>query len=259
MCLIAFAYQQHPEYSLIMVANRDEFYARPTLDMHFWEDHPNVLAGIDLEQRGTWLGVNKSGKLAAVTNFRDGKNTETNLKSRGFLTRRFLTEELPAKTYLQELDTHGNLYGGFNLLLGDRTGIYYCSNKGATTHQIKPGIYGLSNAYLDSRWPKAEQAKHTLATIIKTNFSIASLASVLHCEHQARDEELPDTGISYEWEKQLSACFINIDGYGTRATSVLLQKHSGETQVAEFRFNPSGKVSEEHFTFFMDKIGSMPQ
>lgn len=255
MCLITFAYQQHPEYSLIMVANRDEFYARPTLDMHFWEDHPNVLAGLDLEQGGTWLGINKSGKLAAVTNFRDGRNAEENLKSRGALTRRFLTEALPTKTYLHELATGGHLYGGFNLLLGDTTGIYYCSNKGAPSARITPGIYGLSNAYLDSSWPKVEAAKKGLSKLIRSEFSIESLANLLHSEQQAADELLPNTGISHEWEKQLSSCFINIPSYGTRATTVLLQKPSGETQVAEFRFNQSGKISEEHFTLLIQPMG----
>lgn len=238
-----------------MVANRDEFYARPTLDMHFWENHPNVLAGKDLQQQGTWLGINKSGKLAAVTNFRDGKNIENNLKSRGALTRHFLTEAIPAKTYLQELATEGSLYGGFNLLLGDTTGLYYCSNKGALTKQITPGVYGLSNAYLDSHWPKVEAAKQGLARLIKSEFSIQSLAHLLHSEHQAADEDLPSTGISYEWEKQLSASFINTPSYGTRATTVLLQKNSGETQIAEFRFGPSGKVGEEHFALLMKPIG----
>ena len=255
MCLITFAYQQHPEYSLIMVANRDEFYARPTLDMHFWEDHSDVLAGMDLERRGTWLGINKSGKLATVTNFRDGSNIESNLKSRGALTRRFLTENLAAQTYLQELAINGNLYGGFNLLLGDATGLYYCSNKGAPSQQITPGIYGLSNAYLDSSWPKVDAVKHGLAALIKGEFSIESLAELLHSKHQAADEDLPQTGISHEWEKQLSSCFINIPGYGTRATTVLLQKISGETKIAEFRFNQSGQVSEEHFTVLTTPFG----
>ncbi|WP_028470535.1 NRDE family protein [Neptunomonas japonica] len=255
MCLITFAYQQHPEYSLIMVANRDEFYARPTLDMHFWKDHPNVLAGKDLQQNGTWLGINKNGKLAAVTNFRDGTSIESNVKSRGALTRRFLTKETPAKTYLQELATDSSPYGGFNLLLGDTTGLYYCSNKGAPSERIAPGVYGLSNAYLDSSWPKVDAAKQGLVELIKRELSIESLANLLHSKHQAADKDLPNTGISYEWEKQLSACFINIPSYGTRATTVLLQKNSGETQIAEFRFNPSGKVSEERFTLLMKPIG----
>lgn len=255
MCLITFAYQQHPEYSLIMVANRDEFYARPTLDMHFWENDPNVLAGKDLEQSGTWLGMNKSGKLTAVTNFRDGTNRESNLKSRGALTRRFLTEEIPAKTYLQELATDGCSYGGFNLLLGDTTGLYYCSNKGAPSERIAPGVHGLSNAYLDSSWPKVDAAKQGLAKLIKNELTLELLAELLHSEHQAADEDLPNTGISYEWEKQLSASFINIPNYGTRATTVLLQKPSGETQIAEFRFNQSGKISEEHFTLLIKPVG----
>jgi uncharacterized protein with NRDE domain len=238
-----------------MVANRDEFYARPTLDMHFWEEHPDVLAGVDQEQQGTWLGINKNGKLAAVTNFRDGTNKESNLTSRGALTRRFLTEGIPANTYLQDLTTDGSQYGGFNLLLGDSTGLYYCSNKGAASKQITPGIYGLSNAYLDSSWPKVDAAKQGLANLIEGEISIERLAELLHSEQQAADKDLPKTGISYEWEKQLSSCFINIQGYGTRATSVLLQKKSGETQVAEFRFDPSGKVSEEHFSLLMNPIG----
>lgn len=256
MCLITFAYQQHPEYPLILVANRDEFYGRPTQDMDYWQDHSDVLAGVDLEQKGTWLGINKAGKFTAVTNFREGKNKEVNLKSRGHLTRHFLTQEISAETYLQELQTSGSQYGGFNLLLGDHSGLYYCSNKGAEPRRLEPGIYGLSNAHLDTRWPKVLQAKKLLQTRLESSdISIDALAGVLRSTLTAKDQDLPRTGISYEWEKQLSSCFINAEGYGTRATTVLLQNTKGVIQLVEFRFDQSGERGRQHFTLTTPLIG----
>lgn len=255
MCLIIFAYQQHPEYPLIMIANRDEFYARPTKDMDYWKDHNDILAGIDLEQKGTWLGVNKAGKFTAVTNYREGGNKETNLKSRGHLTRHFLTQEISAEAYLEELQTSGSQFGGFNLLLGDRSGLYYSSNKGAESRQLQPGLYGLSNAYLDTRWPKVLQAKQHLQELLKSDISIDALASVLSSAQPAEDKDLPHTGISHEWEKQLSSCFINVEGYGTRATTVLLQNKEGVIQLVEFRFDQSGNRGQQHFTLTTPLIG----
>ena len=255
MCLITFAYHQHPEYPLIMVANRDEFYARPTLDMNYWEDRSDILAGIDLEQRGTWLGVNKAGKFTAVTNYREGKNTETALKSRGHLTRHFLTHEVSAEDYLQELQISGSQFGGFNLLLGDQNGLYYCSNKGAESRRLEPGLYGLSNAHLETDWPKVVQAKQHLQALLQNDISIDALVSVLRSTQMAEDKNLPNTGISYEWEKQLSSCFINTEGYGTRATTVLMQNKEGVIQLAEFRFNQSGERGKQSFTLTTPLIG----
>lgn len=255
MCLIVFAYQQHPEYPLIIVANRDEFYNRPTRNMNYWKDRPDILAGIDLEQNGTWFGVNKAGKFATVTNYREGGNKQTGLKSRGLLTRHFLTENISAQTYLQELQTSGSQFGNFNLLLGDGSGLYYCSNKGAETRRLQPGIYGLSNAYMDTEWPKVVHAKQQLKQLLEAEISIDRLAGILSSTLTAADTDLPSTGISYEWEKQLSACFINIDGYGTRATTALLQNQAGVIQLAEFRFNQSGKTGQQHFTLKAPLIG----
>ncbi len=255
MCLITFAYNQHPEYPLIMVANRDEFYARPTLNMDYWKDHNDILAGIDLEQNGTWLGINKAGKFTAVTNFREGGNKDTGLKSRGHLTRHFLTQEISAKAYLEELQTSGAQFGGFNLLLGDHSGLYYSSNKGAKTRRLQPGLYALSNAHLDTRWPKVLQAKQHLQALLHSDISIDALATVLSSTQPAEDKDLPDTGISLEWEKQLSSCFINTEGYGTRATTILLQNTEGVIQLVELRFDQSGESGQQHFTLKTPLIG----
>nr|WP_232349039.1 NRDE family protein [Neptunomonas qingdaonensis] len=253
--MITFAYNQHPEYPFIMVANRDEFYARPTLNMDYWKDHNDILAGIDLEQHGTWLGINKAGKFTAVTNFREGGNKDTGLKSRGHLTRHFLTQEISAEAYLEELQTSGSQFGGYNLLLGDDSGLYYGSNKGAESRRLQPGVYALSNAHLDTRWPKVLQAKQHLQALLRSGLSIDTLARVLSSTQAAEDRDLPDTGISYEREKQLSSCFINIEGYGTRATTVLLQDTEGVIQLVEFRFDQSGKSGQQHFTLTTPLIG----
>lgn len=255
MCLITFAYQQHPEYPFIMVANRDEFYARPTKDMHYWQEHNDILAGIDLEQRGTWLGINKAGKFTTVTNFREGQNNKIGLKSRGHLTRRFLTQDISANTYLEELQTSGSEFSGFNLLLGDYSGLYYSSNKGAESRKLSPGVYGLSNAYLDTPWPKVLQAKQHLQEALQNDINIEALGNILSSTRPAEDKDLPNTGISYQWEKHLSSCFINIESYGTRATTVLLQNKEGVMQIAEFRFDQSGKTGQQHFTLSTPLIG----
>jgi uncharacterized protein with NRDE domain len=255
MCLITFAYQQHPEYPLIMVANRDEFYARPTMKMHYWQDHTDILAGRDLEQKGTWLGISKTGKLSAVTNFREGRAKEVNLQSRGHLTRDFLLKKTNTDAYLQQLQTHGDQYGGFNLLLGDTTGLYYISNKGAGSRKLIPGIYGLSNAFLDTPWPKVMEAKQRLQQILHEDITINKLARTLCSSQTAEDNSLPDTGVSYEWEKLLSSCFINTEVYGTRATSVLLQNKQGIVQLAEFQFDSSGQIGEQFFTLNIPLIG----
>jgi uncharacterized protein with NRDE domain len=167
MCLILFAYQRHPRYRLILAANRDEFYARPTAPLGFWADHPQVLAGRDLEQKGTWLGVTRGGRLAAITNYRDPQAIKPNAPSRGHLVSDFLKGSIPPLDYLQDISASAARYSGFNLLVGDPSGLFYFSNHGAVMCRLAPGLYGLSNGLLDIPWPKVDQGKQALAALVR--------------------------------------------------------------------------------------------
>ncbi|MGB0205982.1 MAG: NRDE family protein [Neptuniibacter sp.] len=257
MCLITFAYKSHPEYSLILLANRDEFYARPSKAMHFWQDHPNVLAGKDLEQGGTWLGINQQGKFTAVTNYRDGLASKENALSRGALTRDFLTSDQDPTGYLKQLLPKQDKFGDYNLLIGDQSGIYYQSNREGPIRALNPGIYGLSNALLDSPWPKLIKVRSELTNVLgDIQFSPRSLLKIMSNRTQAETSELPDTHIPLEWEQLLSSSFIQSENYGTRATTLLLQKPNGETTIIEKSFGPDGFEKEQSFELKIPAIGS---
>lgn len=224
MCVIYLAYQIHPNFPLILLANRDEFYDRPTQAAHTWEDFPEIFAGRDLIGGGTWLGVNKAGKFAAVTNYRD-PNAPQGMLSRGLLTADFLKTEESAEEYLEKIRQKAGEYSGFNLLLGEinvrRNEVFYFSNRNGGIRKIESGIYGLSNHLLDTPWRKVEKGKRFLAENINGKVSKKEIFKFLHDKTLADDAELPDTGIGYEREKRLSAIFIRTPVYGTRCSTVL--------------------------------------
>ncbi|WP_067862926.1 NRDE family protein [Neptuniibacter marinus] len=257
MCLIAFAYNCHPKYSLILIANRDEFYQRPSDLLNFWQDEPQILAGRDREKSGTWLGITTTGRFSAVTNYRDGhKTTNKRLRSRGELTRNFLCTNIPAQHYLQQLASKEMEFSDFNLLLGDQSGFYYASNKSTDTQKLESGIYALSNALLDTPWPKVCYVKAQLSRLIKNkNLDIESLIEIMSDQTQASIEQLPDTGVSLEWEKILSSTFIKTSNYGTRATTVLLQEKDGTTQILEQSYGTDGKISRKAQLIQVPPIG----
>ncbi|MGH1463276.1 MAG: NRDE family protein [Neptuniibacter sp.] len=253
---MTFAYKSHPVYSFILLANRDEFYNRPSKTMHYWDDHSDVLAGRDLEHGGTWLGINQQGKFSAVTNYRDGKKTQDNVRSRGGLTREFLCSTSDAITYLQTLQTRQHEYGDYNLLTGDTSGLYYQSNREGPIKKITPGVYGLSNALLDTPWPKLINARSSLQKMLHDNEPERDkLLDIMSDKLKAVPKELPDTGIPYDWELLLSSCFIQSADYGTRATTVLLQKPNGETTIIEKSFGPKGAEEEHEFSLITKAIG----
>ncbi|MCO4757169.1 MAG: NRDE family protein [Oceanospirillaceae bacterium] len=258
MCLITFAYDSHPVYSLVLVANRDEFFRRPSREVHYWQDTPHILAGRDLEQGGTWLGLNQHGHFATVTNHRNGRDKPQGLRSRGDLTRRYLSKPQPAKDYLTQLEPEQHAYGAFNLLLGDETGLHYLSNRSdATQRPLAPGIYGLSNALLDTPWPKLLKVRNGLKQELQDDRLIAEkLIHLMLDQTSAADTDLPDTGISTEWEKMLSACFIRSADYGTRAVTLLLQKPDGTTYLREDTFDTHGNTDSQEFQLQLPAIGA---
>lgn len=232
---------------MVLAANRDEFFARPSATADYWTDAPHVLAGRDLEKGGTWMGVTRDGRWAAVTNFRDGTRPETGSRSRGELVARYLLEGSSAATYAGAAAGTGVEYHGFNLLVGDAEGVHYVSNRGAGPQALEPGIYGLSNHLLDTPWPKVARGKRELAALLRANPVDPSeqLLALLADRRTADDDDLPETGVSGDWEKLLSASFIRAPGYGTRASSVLLIEHGGEASLRELSFGPGAELLED--------------
>lgn len=223
LCLILLAYHAHPKYKLIVAANRDEFYERPTAPAHFWEDHPEILAGRDLKQMGTWMGITKSGKFAALTNYRDPSELTEGKRSRGELVGNFLKEKLTPPRYLEWVAENKDWYPGFNLLVGDANELFYYSNIENKVHKLTPGVYGLSNHLLNTEWPKVKLGKAGLKRIIgldSENFE-EELFILLKNAGRATDLELPRTGVTLEWERVLSSMFIQSENYGTRSSTVL--------------------------------------
>ncbi|HEU5139392.1 MAG TPA: NRDE family protein [Bacillales bacterium] len=248
MCLITFAYEAHPRYRLVMAANRDEFYKRPTEQAHFWKDHPDVLAGRDLEKMGTWMGVTKNGRFAAITNYRDPSAENKNAKSRGALVGDYLCGAEPPSDYMKRVQKFGDQYNGFNLIIGDRRGIYYFSNRGNGIQHLGSGLYGLSNALLDTPWPKVEKSKERLAGCLEQEeVNPDCLFDLLADTDQAGDSALPDTGVSLEFERMLSPAFIESRDYGTRASTLLLIDHDGGVFFKERSFYPERQDSSFKF------------
>ena len=242
MCLLLIANKIHPDYKLIIAANRDEFYARPALPADFWEDHPDLLAGKDLEARGTWLGITKSGRFSAITNFRDFHNPiKENVPSRGKLTIDFLLGDQDSLTYTQSLHEHSANYNGFNLVYGIKDDLFYYSNQTNIEIKLEKGIYGLSNALLDTPWYKIKKSKKRFAEILKGEKNlIESIFNLMNDKEMADDKSLPDTGIGKKKEKALSSIFIKTPTYGTRCTTVLSIDKDDNVNFIEMTYHPDG-------------------
>jgi uncharacterized protein with NRDE domain len=246
MCLAVFALDCHPRYRIILAANRDEFHDRLTLPAAFWEDFPRILAGRDQLCGGTWLGITKDGRLAAVTNFRDpAHNLDTPRFSRGTLTVGFLTETVPPRTYLEGVCAKRADYNGFNLIVADREELWYYSNRDDTAPQrIAPGIHGLSNHLLDTPWPKVTTSKAYLERLIRDDrVSPKTLLELLSDATPFPDHQLPDTGVGRERERMLSPRFIAGDSYGTRCSTVILVEREGGIQFIERSYAPDRRVT----------------
>lgn len=238
MCLIIFAYNVHPAYRLILAANRDEFYERPSAPADFWKEVPQLLAGRDLKEGGTWLGVNKNGKFAAVTNYRDPQAFRHNALSRGKLVSRYLSASMSAASYAEKIVRQRNRYNGFNLIFGDNDELFVYSNR-ADMQKLKAGIYGLSNRLLDSPWPKVLKGKKVMAGAVNLSGDALeeALFAFLADRKAAPDEKLPSTGVGLEWERLLSPVFIESPGYGTRSSTVLTIAKNGWVKLIEKNFD----------------------
>lgn len=258
MCLILFAYKKHPKYPLIVAANRDEFYERPTAAAHFWEDIPQILAGRDLEKMGTWMGLTTKGRFSALTNYRNPKESQDGKKSRGQLVTDSLMYEGSIKNYMESLSQSNRLFPGYNLLAGDIHHLYYYSNVGGKAMELDSGIYGLSNHLLNSSWPKVEKGREGLKRIIerKDEPALDELFSLLADSEQAPDERLPKTGVPLEMERMLSPLFIESEGYGTRSSTVLLLSET-EGKYVERVYGKDGTHQTQTFTIAIDTLENL--
>ena len=241
MCLILFAHDVHPQFQLILAANRDEFFDRPTLPAQFWPRDLEILGGKDLVGGGTWLGINRRGDWAALTNFRDRAELEHHEgRSRGLLVTDFLESQTSPLNFLSAVNTEDSQYRGYNLLAGSHSSVSYISNRGVPAKDLPPGYYGLSNHLLDTPWSKVKGSKEAFIKSMETGpFNEAALFNILADTTLAPDELLPDTGFGLEWERTLSSRFIRSEKYGTRLTTLLMIDREGWVTFVERTFDRS--------------------
>ena len=265
MCLIYVAWRCHPRYRLVVAANRDECHARPTTTAHWWEDAPSVLAGRDLDAGGTWMGITRGGRFAAVTNYREpSKNRDAaghrpDAPSRGMLVGAFLTGSEPAPDYLERIAGEGHRYNGFNLFAMDGETLGFVSNRARDVTCLAPGIFGLSNHLLDTPWPKVTSGKAELERLVaKPDVRVPDLFALLAPREPAREEALcTDTGSGLGLMQWRSSRFILGSAYGTRASTVVLLDATGAGILVERSFDARGAVTAE-VAFDLDAGGNGP-
>ncbi len=244
MCLLVLAHRARPDYPLVLLANRDEYYDRPTAPARFWQEAPHVLAGRDLKAGGTWLGMDTRGRFAAITNYRDPGSYKSAAPSRGALVSDYLLCDMPPETYIDRVSTKASEYNGFNLVVGDLSRIFWFSNRDGAVVELSPGVHGLSNHLLNTPWPKVEKAKKGLAELLaqdplpQEERFLALLADTT----PAPDHLLPDTGVGLEWERILSPIFIKSPNYGTRSSTIIVVDKEGKVTFVEKTHVPKTKV-----------------
>ncbi|HEX4599212.1 MAG TPA: NRDE family protein [Burkholderiaceae bacterium] len=270
MCLILFAWQAHSEYPLIVAANRDEFYARRTRPASWWGQAVSLLAGRDEEAGGTWLGINRRGRFAVVTNVRAPNERNPHATSRGLLVLSALQTSQPMRGWVDDCMSRAHSFNGFNLLLAEPIGagsrgagseLVYLSNRlddGA--RRLQAGVFGLSNAFLDTPWPKVTRGVTAFSCQIAQRVSTDNLLQLMADREVAGELELPSTGIPRDWERALSAIQIRANGYGTRATTVVTVRRDGLVTFVERSFDPSSPDigSDRRFEFMIDGAAASP-
>lgn len=239
MCLILFGLNHHSTYKLVLAANRDEFFARPTIAADFWHNK-SVLSGRDVQSGGTWLGLTTEGRFIAITNYRDKNRDIPKQHSRGEISKSFLTGDQKAVPFMKTLSWKKDAFSGFNILISDDAfdTMYHYSNISDKVTQVEAGVHGLSNHYLDTPWPKVTGSKSALEQIMRSGeIKPNKLISMLANPTPARDQELPNTGISFDLEKKLSPVFISMKDYGTRCSTVILVDHNNHLTFLEVSYN----------------------
>lgn len=242
MCLLLISYKVYPNYKIIIAANRDEFYDRPAEAANYWKENPSILAGKDLKAGGTWLGITKEGRFAAITNYRNMKINNENAPSRGKLIIDFLSNKTSIEDYSNKLKESSRRYNGYNLVFGDKENLFYFSNATEKLIKLTPGIYGLSNHLLDTPWPKVEKSKNSFKEKINNkDVGINDLFDILSDKTAPPDEFLPNTELNIEIERAVSPIFVETPFYGTRSSTVILWDNNDKIIFVEKFLNPSNK------------------
>ncbi|MFK7863532.1 MAG: NRDE family protein [Pseudohongiellaceae bacterium] len=254
MCLILFAYKIIPEFPLVVAANRDELFARPTRQAQLWhadESSTEILSGKDLQAGGTWLGLSDDGRFAAVTNIRDPSQVEKKPKSRGELTLNFLANKKSAEKYSNELSSQFSDFAGYNLLVGDAESLWYVNNFENIVERLQPGVYGLSNGVLDSHWPKINNGKQALSNLLEKPHDLTTdaLIEIMTNRSMAADDALPNTGVPIHLERILSSMFIaNPERqYGTLCSTAIITESTGRYRFSEQNYRDDGSPAQRHF------------
>ena len=254
MCLIVFAHRASPEYPLLLAANRDEFFQRPTRQAHAWTDESGreiFIGGKDLQAGGTWLGISREGRFAAVTNIRDPSQTDPKPRSRGSLTLEFLDAAMSASDYAETLSASFADYAGYNLLIGDGETLVYVNNSERLCRKLGPGIYGLSNGLLDAPWPKVLKSKQALTALLQSGeaLTVDQLLNLMQDREPAPDDALPATGLPLALERQLSSAFIhNIErDYGTLCSTAIIRESGKRIHFCEQNYDRHGDTTESHY------------
>lgn len=250
MCLIVVAHRMHSDYPLVLAANRDEYFSRPTVAAAFWSHAPQVLAGRDLQGGGTWLGITRQGRWAALTNVREPDAMSAG-RSRGLLVSGFLRGHDGPQGYMERIARWGHRFAGFNLLAGDGRELVSYSNRDSGVRHLSPGCYGLSNRLLDTPWPKVKQAKeHMQKLLMQPDFCPERLWEMLADRQMPDFDELPETGVDPTLERALGAIFVQLPGYGTRCSTLLVLGRDGQVHFYERRFDSIGKIEgQSRFVF----------
>jgi len=255
MCLIFVAFKVDADFPLVVGGNRDEFHGRPTQDAGWWPDQPDILGGRDLQAGGTWLAVHRSGRFAAVSNYRDAQPTRPGLQSRGHLVTEFLRCDASPFDYLQSINSSD--YSGFNLLVSDGDSLSYLSNRDGEARELAPGIYGLSNATLDTPWEKVERSKRGLQELVRNGaVNETSLMRLLADRDKGPVDEVRSERLPFATAHAITAPFVVLPEYGTRCSTVVLADRSGKWSFLERRFDSSGnRTGESRHSF--DRVDSL--
>ena len=249
MCLVVFAWKSHPDYKLILAANRDEFHGRPSQEAHWWPDLPDVLAGRDLQAGGTWLAAARSGRFATVTNYREQQRPRAGSRTRGEIVTNFVSTDIDAMNFVSTFAD--DIYAGVSILAADQENICYTSNRGDAPICLAPGVYGLSNASLDTPWSKLTRTKEALTALIDSNnVNTTGLLRLLGDKTLAAGAAVDSSELPFKLARALTAPFIVSDTYGTRCSTALLFANDGRVDFCERRFDPGGTASgDSNFSF----------
>ncbi len=249
MCLVTIAFEQEAEFPLIVAANRDEFHARPTQEADWWPDSPDIVGGRDLQAGGTWLALHRDGRFATITNYRDAVPSIAGQRSRGHLVTEFLLSHTSAIDYLQKID--GDAYAGFNLLVFDGQQLAWHSNRADDPRILDPGVYGLSNALLDSPWHKVRRSKRALTDLIASRtINESQLLRNLKDTTVAPVDDIESDHLPFDKARAISAPFIVLPDYGTRSSSAVIRDRQGRWRFVEQRFNAAGAATgKSSFSF----------